>query len=340
MFELKNAVIHELELDESSEISLKLRNEPLNNNVITEALVTEIHRVYRNKTGISKGYGRFKEESQFRNSVVDLYNQTTRFIDFSTNSSIALKEQISRYPFADAGAIVIAEYTALATDYLFIGIIPFDNSFHLNQELAPNAIEHLDINKMDIAACIDLSTFSTTGENNRYVSFIKGRVGRRISDFFLDFMEVELGLDPKEQNTILTQAISDYCSSNNFTKDEAHSTKQMVRTYCNDALKGGEEALVAELSAELPLGENGETFNAYVAREGYDLADQFPVDRSAIRKLTKFAGAGGGLNITFDAILLDERVHYDPETDTLTIKGTPPNLRSQLTSSPKHKSKA
>ncbi|MBF4344262.1 nucleoid-associated protein YejK, partial [Vibrio anguillarum] len=65
--------------------------------------------------------------------------------------------------------------------------------------------------------------------------------------------------------------------------------------------------------------------------QGYELHDSFPVDLGTIRKLTKFVGAGGGLNITFDAILLGERVFYDPETDTLTIKGTPPNLRDQLT---------
>ena len=42
-------------------------------------------------------------------------------------------------------------------------------------------------------------------------------------------------------------------------------------------------------------------------------------------------GAGGGLSLNFDAMLLGERVFYDPETDTLTIKGTPPNLKDQLT---------
>ena len=32
----------------------------------------------------------------------------------------------------------------------------------------------------------------------------------------------------------------------------------------------------------------------------------------------------------YDAMLLGERVFWDPATDTLTIKGTPPNLRDQL----------
>jgi nucleoid-associated protein len=48
-----------------------------------------------------------------------------------------------------------------------------------------------------------------------------------------------------------------------------------------------------------------------------------------LQQLTKFAGSGGGLTINFDAMLLGERVFWDPGHG-LTIKGTPPNLRDQL----------
>lgn len=60
------------------------------------------------------------------------------------------------------------------------------------------------------------------------------------------------------------------------------------------------------------------------------MAESFPPDRTTLKQLTKYSGSGGGLTINFDALLLDERVFWDPATDTLTIKGTPPNLREQL----------
>lgn len=59
-----------------------------------------------------------------------------------------------------------------------------------------------------------------------------------------------------------------------------------------------------------------------------ELEESFPADRSTLRQLTAFARSGGGLTINFD--MLGERVFWDPATDTLTIKGTPPNLRDQL----------
>lgn len=85
------------------------------------------------------------------------------------------------------------------------------------------------------------------------------------------------------------------------------------------------------LSGELPPSNEGVNFFDFTREQGYQLEESFPADRSTVRKLTKYVGAGGGLNLSFDSLLLGERVFYDPETDTLTIKGTPPNLRDQLT---------
>ena len=105
--------------------------------------------------------------------------------------------------------------------------------------------------------------------------------------------------------------------------------RQQVYSYCNEQLQAGEEIELESLSKEL-AGVSEKTFQEFTAEQGYELEESFPADRSTLRQLTKFAGSGGGLTINFDAMLLGERVFWDPATDTLTIKGTPPNLRDQL----------
>ncbi|MBF4312422.1 nucleoid-associated protein YejK, partial [Vibrio anguillarum] len=232
--------------------------------------------------------------------------------------------------FADEGALIFAQYQWLATDYLFIGLVPQSNGMKLMENLSISATAYMDIAKMDIAAVINLSELEADQNSNRYISFIKGRVGRRISDFFLDFLSAEIGYDAKQQNQLLMQAVDDFCSDSHLDKSDKLHFKKQVSDYCVDAKRHGQEICVKELSGELPPSDNYD-FISYTQEQGYELQDSFPVDLGTIRKLTKFVGAGGGLNITFDAILLGERVFYDPETDTLTIKGTPPNLRDQLT---------
>ena len=100
--------------------------------------------------------------------------------------------------------------------------------------------------------------------------------------------------------------------------------------YCNEQLQAGDEVTVKELAGELPPSEDGTDFYQFTSQQGYELEESFPADRTAMRKLTKFVGSGGGVSINFDSMLLGERIFYDADTDTLTIKGTPPNLKDQL----------
>ncbi len=127
------------------------------------------------------------------------------------------------------------------------------------------------------------------------------------------------------------QAVDDFCTDSKLEKSEKDTFKKQVFEYCNEQVKSGDEVVVKELSQELPASSDGTNFIEYTEKQGYELEESFPVDRTTVRKLTKYVGAGGGINLTFDSLLLGERVFYDAETDTLTIKGTPPNLRDQLT---------
>ncbi len=127
------------------------------------------------------------------------------------------------------------------------------------------------------------------------------------------------------------QAVDDFCSDEQLDKEETTHYKRQVFDYCSNQLKANEELEVRELSGELPTSSDGTSFMDYAQERGYQLEDTFPADRTTVRKLTKYIGAGGGLSINFDSMLLGERIFYDPETDTLTIKGTPPNLKDQLT---------
>ncbi len=326
---LSNVILHQLSKNNNDELTVNFRAQSLDNDTSTENLVSELHRVFNAKAG--KGFGSFKSDSDFQSWLQEMRQSQRSFYDFSQISAQLLKDELSKYPFADEGILVMAEYQSLATDFLLVGILPLNQSLKVTEGLDISATDYLDINKMDIVARIDLSSYETDKESNRYLSYIKGRVGRKVSDFFLDFLQAEVGLDTKVQNKVLMQAVEDFCSDSKLEKSEAISYKKQVYDYCNEQIKAGEEVQVKELSGELPPAQDGTSFMDFTREHGYELEESFPGDRSTMRKLTKYVGAGGGLNISFDSLLMGERVFYDPETDTLTIKGTPPNLRDQLT---------
>ncbi|MFH0257069.1 nucleoid-associated protein YejK [Vibrio rumoiensis] len=326
---ISNVILHKLTKNNQDELVVSLRDSALPNDGVTEQLVAELHRTFSAKAG--KGFGVYKEESEFQSWMKQLRQGELTFYDFSQQSAERLKSELSKYPFAEEGVLVLAEYQSLATDYLFIALLPSNQSLKVNDDLDISDTDYLDINKMDIAVRIDLSRYETDPESNRYLSYIKGRVGRKVADFFLDFLQAEVGLDTKKQNQVLMQAVDDFCVDAQLNKEETVACRKQVHDFCNEQLKAGDEVTIKELSGELSGAGHHDNFAEFTQKQGYELEDSFPVDRSTIRKLAKYVGAGGGLSINFDSMLLGERVFYDPETDTLTIKGIPPNLKDQLT---------
>ncbi|QSA19402.1 nucleoid-associated protein YejK, partial [Vibrio furnissii] len=235
---LSNVILHQLRKNDNDELMVNYRAQSLDNDTSTENLVAELHRVFNAKAG--KGFGSFKSDSDFQTWLHELRKGERNFYDFSQVSAQRLKDELAKYPFADEGILVMAEYQSLATDYLFIGILPMNQSLKVTEGLDISATDYLDINKMDIAARIDLSSYETDRDSNRYLSYIKGRVGRKVADFFLDFLQADIGLDPKQQNQLLMQAVEDFCTDSKLEKDEAISYKKQVYEYCNDQIKAGE----------------------------------------------------------------------------------------------------
>lgn len=325
---LSNVILHQLKKQGEQTLVVHHRDQLLSHSPSTESLITELHRVYNAKGGI--GFGQFAPDSEVASWLKACRQQQLDFLTFSSQMAERLRVELAKYPFADDGVLVIAEYRSLATEYLFIGLLSTKSSAKVTDNLELSITDYLDVAKMDIAARIDLSTLESDAESNRYLTYIKGRVGRKVADFFLDFMQAEVGMDTKQQNMVLMQAVEDYCADARLEKEQSQQCRKQVYDYCHSQLQAGEEVVVKELAGELAQSDQNVDFYQFVANQGYELEERFPVDRGAMRKLTKFVGAGGGLSINFDEMLLGERVFYDPNSDTLTIKGIPPNLRDQL----------
>ncbi|MCW2479815.1 nucleoid-associated protein YejK [Candidatus Symbiopectobacterium sp. NZEC135] len=324
--DIDQIALHQLVKRDEQTLELVLRDSLLDATPAVDEMMAELHRVYSAK---NKAYGVFEEQSELAQALRGCRKGEEDFLGFSRAATARLRDELAKYPFAEGGIVLFCQYRYLAVEYLLVAVLSSCSSMRVNEQLDISSTHYLDIPHADIVARIDLTEWETNPESQRYLTFLKGRVGRKVADFFMDFLGASAGLDTKAQNRGLLQAVDDYCADAQLDKNERQQYRQQVYSYCNEQLQAGEEIEVAALSQELaPLGEK--TFHAFSQEQGYELEESFPADRSTLRQLTKFAGSGGGLTINFDAMLLGERIFWDPTTDTLTIKGTPPNLRDQL----------
>ncbi|MFC0179740.1 nucleoid-associated protein YejK [Thorsellia kenyensis] len=267
-----------------------------------------------------------------------LQNDEMDFLIFSEKAATNLVHEINQYSFAEPGLLLMCHYHHVANDYLYMAILQHTQSTSVKNDFTIEIIDALDIEKSDIMARLDITEWTHNQDSSRYLTFLRGRIGRKVGDFFLDFLGAETGLDPKRQTQTLIQAIDDYCEAHTLAKEEEQLYKKDVVQYCQVQAKQGEELSIEGLSSFLSPKEHPVLstkpdvvdFASFTESKGYDLADSFPADTSAIKKLTKFTGSGGGVTISFTSEQLGQKIVWDKETDTLTIKGTPPNLRDQL----------
>lgn len=322
-------VLHQLvKHSENEQINMQsiLREQLLSVTPEVEQMMLQLHQGYQNKT---KAFGLFKEDSLFAQLLNRLLENEMEFLGFSQQSTKLLAAELGKYNFADSGTLILCRYNFLATDYLFIALLDSRSSMLVDEHLDIHRTSYLDITQFDIAARINLTELQINANSNRYLTFIKGRVGRKISDFFMDFLGAEEGFNPQLQNQCLLQAVSDYCEAGELNKEQTQGVKKQVFEYCKGQLAEGDDIALTELSANLPT-LNDKPFVDFAEEQEYGLEEKIPPLRATLKSLTKFSGAGKGVTLSFDADLLNQRIYWDAITDTLTIKGIPPNLKDQL----------
>ncbi|ASD66768.1 MULTISPECIES: nucleoid-associated protein YejK [Pseudoalteromonas] len=326
--EVKKLVVHYVDKqDEDTEIHLRDDEMQINDKV--NVFIEQLHHAYNGKPG--KGFCAFSgEKSSVVASAMQSYrNNELNFWNLTQEATNVLKEELNKYAFHETGYLVFCHYQYVASNFIMIALINIKEHYTITSDLDLSAAKHLDISRMQLAARIDLDAWDTAAEENRYISFIKGRAGRKVADFFLDFLGCEEGIDPKQQSQTMLHAVEDYLSTQQFEKSEKDDIRKEIFDYCNDCVSSGEDADVNTLSETLSKSSDVK-FEDFYKEQGYELEESFPVDKKTVTSMVKFSGLGGGVSVGFERKHLGERVIYDAATDTLTIKGVPPNLKDQI----------
>lgn len=327
-----NIILHSLTYNSEGVLQCKMREGELPVSASIDEFLTKLHRTYQSKT--NKAFASFADQAgksdRFRKALAEQMSQQLDFVRFSQQAASCLVEELQKHDFAEEGILLISKYSWTASDYLFIALLQNNHSISVNENLELQVSQHIETSKIQLVARIDLTLLARDPQSNRYISFIKGRAGRKVSDFFLNFMGAQEGFDAKAQNQGLMKAVDEFCENQALPVAKKKEVREVAFEYCNEQLKQGDDIELSVLSEQLQDSPKLEgSFYDFVS-EDYQLENSFPADRSVVRKLTKYVGQGGGMSISFDQKHLGDRISYDADSDTLTIQGIPPNLREQL----------
>ncbi len=338
-------VVHRLVVTDEGKLSIIPRDKCLAVTPEIESLAHQINHSFNSKPG--KGVGHFTDSAEqkddsvpFKTSLADFMHAQKERVDnledifhqFTVASGDKLIKALTDTGSVQTGFLIFCQYEFLATQYLMITLLNTRSHVEINQALELNAREHLDLAKMQLAVRIDLTQLEIQPEQKRYVSFIKGLMGRKVSDFFMDFIGCEELVDIKQQNKQLISSVDAYLASENLDRTEQEQHREEVKSYFKEKIDAGESLSIKELSGRLsPQSDSEHSFEAFTQTLEAPLEESIQPDPAALRQLAKFTGQGGGVSLSFERKLLGDRIIYDPVSDTLTIKGIPPNLKDQLT---------
>ena len=251
------------------------------------------------------------------------------FLKFSTTAVEHLVKLIEESNLTTGGHALFCHYQQGMTDYLIIALLQETEAVTMTEELSLLTVNRLDLDHIRLAARINISEWQNNPQSKQYISYLKGKQGRRINEYFRDFIGCQEGIDGPGETRTLLKAFSDFVESEDLPEESAREKTQTLVSYSMSQAKLGEPVSLDELS-ELIDEDRPKNFYDFIKAADYGLSDSLPPDKKTLNKFRRFTGRAEGMSISFESRLLGDKIEFDEEGGTLTLRGLPTQLTEQL----------
>ena len=295
-----------------------------------DELINQFNESYNAKAG--KAWGFFHAESgafPFSGWLGKYLAGDEGFVSFSDNAVEHLTKLMEESNLSVGGNALFCHYQQGLTDYLIIALVQETEAVAMTDGLTLQPIRRLDLDHIHLAARINLSEWKSNPASRQYISFIKGKNGRKASDYFRDFIGCQEGVDGPGETRTLLKAFSDFVESEDLGEESAREKTHALVNYSMAQAKLGEPITIDELS-ELIDEDQPKMFADFIRDKDYGLSATIPADKKTLNKFRRFTGRIDGLSISFEQHLLGSKVEFDEAGGTLTLRSLPTQLTDQL----------
>ena len=327
---IRHCIVHLIEKKpDGTPAVLHARDAELGDSQAIENLLADLNESYNAK---NKAWGFFHEESgayPFSGWLSQYMEGNQDFTTFSREAVEHLQKLMEESNLSTGGHILFAHYQQGMTDYLAIALLHHSEGVAVNESLEVTPSRHLDLGQLHLAARINISEWRNNKQSKQYISFIKGKGGKKVSDYFRDFIGCQEGVDGPGETRTLLKAFSDFVENEDLPEEQAREKTSALVGYASSQAKIGEPVSLEELSGLIDE-ERPKAFYDHIRNKDYGLSPEIPADKRTLNQFRRFTGRAEGLSISFEAHLLGSKVEYDEERDMLIIRQLPTQLVDQL----------
>ena len=326
-----HSIIHKIDKKpDGSPAILHYSNAELVESQAREDLMHQFNESYNAKTG--KAWGFFHAESgafPFSGWLGKYLDGSDDFMSFSGTAVEHLTRLMEESNLTIGGHALFCHYRQGMTDYLVIALLQESGAVIMADDLTLKPVRRLDLDHIHLAARINLSEWKSNPKSRQYISFIKGKNGRKANEYFRDFIGCLEGVDGPGETRTLLKAFSDFVESEDLGEDAAREKTNTLVSYAMAQAKLGEPVSLEELS-ELIDEDNPYNFAGFIRNKEYGLSPTIPADKKTLNKFRRFTGRAEGLSISFESHLLGSKIEFDAAGGTLMLRGLPTQLSDQL----------
>jgi nucleoid-associated protein len=328
---IRHCIVHLIEKKpDGTPAVLHARDSALGESQAMENLLADLNESYNAKQG--KAWGLFHAESgayPFSGWLKDYLDGNRDFTAFSREAVEHLQKLMEESNLSTGGHVLFAHYQQGMTDYLAIALLHHSEGVAVTDTLDVTPAKHLDLGQLHLAARINISEWQHNQNSKQYISFIKGKNGKKVSEYFRDFIGCQEGVDAPSETRTLLKAFSDFVESEDLPEEQAREKTSALVGYATGQAKRGEPMTLEDLS-EVIDEERPRAFYDHIRNKDYGLSPEIPPDKRTLSQFRRFTGRGEGLSISFEAHLLGSKVEYDEARDMLIIRQLPTQLKDQL----------
>ncbi|MDR8016441.1 nucleoid-associated protein YejK [Ectopseudomonas guguanensis] len=328
---IRHCIVHLIDKKpDGSPAVLHARDSELTTSQAMENLLADLNESYNAKQG--KAWGLFHEESgayPFSGWLKAYLDGEQDFTAFSRQAVEHLQKLMEESNLSTGGHVLLAHYQQGMTDYLAIALLHHSEGVAVTDALDVTPAKHLDLGQLHLAARINISEWQNNKQSKQYISFIKGKNGKKVSDYFRDFIGCQEGVDGPGETRTLLKAFSDFVESEDLPEEQAREKTKTLVGYATGQAKLGEPITLEELSGLIDE-ERPKAFYEHIRNKDYGMAPEFPADKRTLSQFQRFTGRAEGLSISFEAHLLGSKIEYDEGRDMLIIRQLPTQLKDQL----------
>ena len=328
---IRHIIVHQIDKKpDGTPAVLHARDTELGASQAIENMLADLNDSYNAKQG--KAWGLFHAESgayPFSRWLKDYLDDSQDFTSFSRAAVEYLQTLMEESNLSTGGHVLFAHYQQGMTDYLIVALLHHSEGVAVNDTLDVTPAKHLDLGQLHLAARINISEWQNNKQSKQYISFIKGKNGRKVSDYFRDFIGCQEGVDAPGETRTLLKAFSDFVESEDLPEEQAREKTNTLVGYATSQAKLGEPMTLEELSGLIDE-DRPKAFYDHIRNRDYGLSPEIPADKRTLNQFRRFTGRAEGLSISFEAHLLGSKIDYDENAGTLTIRNLPTQLRDQL----------